>query len=298
MSEEDEERESCTFLMKLKAAHRKERKEMQANIMNMKRSVATGDKKRKREVAAEIAKLENEMKNRHEKEIAELRPELSLVGSVDQVPVEQNPEKEPRISKAQKKRNKKAELNKMREEAAVQARIDAENAPRRLEHEAIKQFLADYGLVIYDVSPDGDCLYSAVAHQLSLVSATQFKSEDIRQMAASYMRTHKDVFLPFLIGDDGEALHEIEFDEYCTKVEKSCKDGGVWGGEAELRAIACALGRRIEVFQSGRRVLTFGEEFRHKKPLIITFHQYAYNLGQHYNSTAPTETMYAAPDSS
>lgn len=62
----------------------------------------------------------------------------------------------------------------------------------------------------------------------------QFTSDDIRQKAAAYLRRHKDTFLPFLTNDDGEAVQEIEFDEYCMKVEKSCKDGGVWGGEPEV----------------------------------------------------------------
>lgn len=38
-----------------------------AKITSMKHSVAKGDKKQKKEVAAEIEKLENDMKIRHEK---------------------------------------------------------------------------------------------------------------------------------------------------------------------------------------------------------------------------------------
>ncbi|VDN88943.1 unnamed protein product, partial [Brugia pahangi] len=52
-----------------------------------------------------------------------------------------------------------------------------------------------------------------------------------------------------------------------------------------IRATACALERRIEVIQPGGRVLLFGEEYSDRKPLIITFHRFAYNLGEHYNST-------------
>uniref|UniRef100_A0A915Q6W8 OTU domain-containing protein n=1 Tax=Setaria digitata TaxID=48799 RepID=A0A915Q6W8_9BILA len=281
-----DEEEEISDLGQLKAAHRKERKELQSKIMNMKHSIAKTDKKRKKEVVAEIAKLEEEMKKRHEKELAELESSLPEA-SVETAVVEQHQEKEPRISKAHKRREKKAELNKKREEAAVQAMIDAESAPRKIESDAIEQQLMDRGLVIHNIEPDGDCLYSAVAHQLSLITSGQFKSEDIRQKAAIYMRTHKNDFLPFLIGEDGNTIDEIEFEEYSMKVEKCCRDGGVWGGEPELRAIACALERRIEVIQPGGRVLHFGEEYDDKKPLIITFHQFAYNLGEHYNSTVP-----------
>lgn len=48
------------------------------------------------------------------------------------------------------------------------------------------------------------------------------------------MRLHKDDFRPFLIGDNGDIVEEIDFEEYCMRVEKSCEDGGVWGGEPEV----------------------------------------------------------------
>ncbi|EJW86888.1 hypothetical protein WUBG_02200 [Wuchereria bancrofti] len=278
------EEEDMSRLGQLKIAHRKERKELQSKIMNMKHSISNSDKKRKKELLAEIAKMEEEMKKRHEEELAGLKLPLAEE-SVESVIVEECQEKQPRISKAQKRREKKAELNKKREEAAVQAAIDAESAPRKLESEAIERYLMDRGLTIYNIEPDGDCLYSAIAHQLSLVTSCQFRNADIRQKAAAYMRTHRDDFLPFLIDDDGEAVDEIEFEEYCMKVEKCCTDGGVWGGEPEIRATACALERRIEVIQPGGRVLLFGEEYSDRKPLVITFHRFAYNLGEHYNST-------------
>ncbi|OZC08335.1 hypothetical protein X798_04687 [Onchocerca flexuosa] len=259
-----EEEEDVTPLGQLKAAHRKERKELQlsfipiishelvsmccfgrgndsdmisvnkeydmntmqilAKITSMKHSIAKGDKKRKKEIVAEIAKMEEEVKERHEKELAELELSLPEI-SVEPTVVEQNQEKEPRISKAQRRREKKAELNRKREEAAMQARIDAENGPRKLESDEIERILMDRGLMIYDIEPDGDCLYNAVAHQLSLVTSHQFRGAEIRQKAAAYMRTHKDDFLPFLIDDNGEAVDEIEFEEYCMKVEKCCTDG-------------------------------------------------------------------------
>lgn len=43
----------------------------------------------------------------------------------------------------------------------------------KLEREAIERILFDRGLVIHSILPDGDCLYSALAHQLSLISASQ-----------------------------------------------------------------------------------------------------------------------------
>uniref|UniRef100_A0A0R3RTE9 OTU domain-containing protein n=1 Tax=Elaeophora elaphi TaxID=1147741 RepID=A0A0R3RTE9_9BILA len=285
------EDEDTTPLGVLKAAHRKERKELQSKIMNMKHSIEKSDKKRKKEVLAEITKMEEEMKRRHEEELTELRPSLPEPSVEPCVEQYQKQAREPRISRAQRRRDKKAEFNRKQEEAEVQAMNDMENAPGKLESEEIERQLTDRGLTIYNIDPDGDCLYSAIAHQLSLVTSRQFGGADIRQKAAAYMRTHKDDFLPFLIDDDGRTVGEFEFEQYCMQVEKCCTDGGVWGGEPELRATACALERRIEVIQPGGRVLSFGEEYIDERPLVITFHRFAYNLGEHYNSTVPNSVF-------
>lgn len=52
----------------------------------------------------------------------------------------------------------------------------------------------------------------------------------------------------------------------------------------QLRALSCALEKRIEVVQPEGRSIVFGEEFK-GRAVVITFHRHAYNLGEHYNST-------------
>ncbi|VDN86210.1 unnamed protein product [Brugia pahangi] len=95
--------EDMSRLGQLKIAHRKERKELQSKIMSMKHSISNSDKKRKKELVAEIAKMEEEMKKRHEEELAELNPSLPEE-SVESIIVEEHEEKQPRISKAQRRR--------------------------------------------------------------------------------------------------------------------------------------------------------------------------------------------------
>ncbi|VDM33866.1 unnamed protein product [Toxocara canis] len=56
-------------------------------------------------------------------------------------------------------------------------------------------------------------------------------------------------------------------------------------GLIQLRALSSVLERSIEVIQPEGRCAVFGEEFASRKPITITFHRYAYNLGEHYNST-------------
>ncbi|VDN06454.1 unnamed protein product [Thelazia callipaeda] len=251
--------------------------------MRMKNSVAKTDKKQKKELAIKISEMEESLKNRHELELAKLRP----FEAETSVSSDSKKQREPHVSKAQKRREKKLELFKKREETILQTKANTRNNPSRIEREAIENYLRKRGLTLHEIVSDGDCLYSAVAHQLSLRTLGEFKSEDIRQKASAYMRKHKDDFLPFLLNEDGNPLHEFEFDEYCMKVEKSCRDGGVWGGEPELRAISCALEWPVEVIQQENCILCFGKEFDSKEPLQIVFQRFAFGLGEHYNSTIP-----------
>lgn len=126
----------------------------------------------------------------------------------------------------------------------------------------------------------------------------------MRKLAAEYIRDHKDDFLPFLTNEDGDPVAEFGFEEYLGKVSRPSTDGV--RGEArlkyvsstlplasftlinlgrplQLRAISSALERRIEVVQPDGRSHYFGEQYG-KKQLIITFHRFAYTLGEHYNS--------------
>jgi hypothetical protein len=51
------------------------------------------------------------------------------------------------------------------------------------------------------------------------------------------------------------------------------------------------LGHRIEVLQANGQKSVFGEHFEANDPLLITYHNYAYSLGEHYNSTEPMQMM-------
>lgn len=63
--------DSDTAAPTLASRHRAEWKQLRATIQALKRSAGKGDKKRKREVAVEIARLEKEMEERHAREVAE-----------------------------------------------------------------------------------------------------------------------------------------------------------------------------------------------------------------------------------
>uniref|UniRef100_A0A8C0CDJ0 Deubiquitinase OTUD6B n=1 Tax=Balaenoptera musculus TaxID=9771 RepID=A0A8C0CDJ0_BALMU len=53
--------------------HRKEKKELQAKIQGMKNAVPKNDKKRRRQLTEDVAKLEAEMEQKHKEELEQLK---------------------------------------------------------------------------------------------------------------------------------------------------------------------------------------------------------------------------------
>ncbi|XGW08263.1 hypothetical protein V3C99_010958 [Haemonchus contortus] len=284
----------------LLAQHRKEKKALKEKALSMKKTAKSGNKQKQKETNAEIERLEREQALRHEREIAELKSQTSNCSSssVSQAPLEQPEEdtdelgttfyKQVTISaKNKKKQAKKEEAIRRMQEAVQQDRLNAETSLRITEMAAIQKILDERGLDIVDIPPDGDCLYNAVANQLSRIKGfEQVTGKDMRRRAAKYIREHKDDFIPFLVNESDDPLDEFEFEKYCHGVENESKDGGVWGGEPELNALSQSLERSIELIQPIGSPVIFGEQFNKTKPLIIVYHRHAYQLGAHYNSTA------------
>ena len=59
-----------------------------------------------------------------------------------------------------------------------------------------------------DIPSDGDCLYHAVAHQLSKFEINE-NAQSLRVKCANHIRSHPDDFCAFL---------ETDLDTYCNKV--------------------------------------------------------------------------------
>uniref|UniRef100_A0A7E4VJM7 OTU domain-containing protein n=1 Tax=Panagrellus redivivus TaxID=6233 RepID=A0A7E4VJM7_PANRE len=276
----------------LKATHGKERRELQAKITALKRQVPNSDKKKKKEVATQVEQMEKDLKAKQEKELAELEGSLEkLTVTAEKAPKVDAEEAETngneavsKVSRKQKKQEKKQADQKRRAELAAEDEAAAATSRGQQETDAINEVLSDKKLKTFEIEPDGDCLYNAISHQLKLKAAVDLTGANIRYRAADYMRANADDFLPFLVNDSGEMLSEESFKDYIAKVEATSAEGGAWGGDAELRAISSALKRKIEIIQPSGQVISFGDEFA-GKPLEITYHRYAYTLGEHYNST-------------
>lgn len=266
----------------LQTRHRRERKELQATVTNMKKTCARGDKKKKKEVTEEIARLELELDERHAKELEESNAESTIENGVEMDETGEGAEKESRITKAQKRRNKKANEEREREERISEQEKQNKNGPRNKEIEEINKSLHEFGLKIHNVPADGNCLYCAVGHQLEMTKRPSFTVPKLRTMTADYLRKNKDDFMPFMTHpDEDEIFTEDQYEDYCNTLVKK----PVWGGQIEIRALSNVLKVPIKVIQASSGPTIQGEQFT-GPPLVLAYHRHLYRLGEHYNSTA------------
>jgi OTU domain-containing protein 6 len=114
------------------------------------------------------------------------------------------------------------------------------------------------------------CLFSAIAHQLSLLSVHQTTSQ-VRLKAFDYIVNHKESFLPFVT---------IEFDDYCRQLKKDS-----WGSHLEIEALANAYKVKVRVIQSDSHDIVIGsEQGLESKEIILSYHKHEFGLGEHFNS--------------
>lgn len=189
-----------------------------------------------------------------------------------------------RVSKAQKRRDakaaKKAEQIKRIEEAE---KLD-EHKERRLEQEKLDNILRKKQLKIYDIDADGDCLYRAVEHQLSIAddSEQKFTFRELRDKTSQYMLDNADDFMPFLINDHGDLMSLQDYKSYCNRISRTKE----WGGHLELTAISQFTKKIIHIYQAENDAPIVIEPriSLNKNPIILSFHKHLYHLGEHYNS--------------
>lgn len=141
------------------ARHRKERKELQAKIQSLKKT-AGNDKKKKKEMLEHIAQLEADLDRRHDSELAQLGTNAansSAAAIQNEAKVEETAEDAgtARVSRAQKRRDKKAADEKTRQAEVLAQEELNKTGPRVLETTAIKKLLAQKGLILQPISSDG-----------------------------------------------------------------------------------------------------------------------------------------------
>lgn len=178
----------------------------------------------------------------------------------------------------------------------AQARLEKE---ARDEEEAISRICKQQGRQLFQINPDGHCLYSAVADQLSLLGklpGSQATYVTMRAAAANYIESHANDFLPFLptTEDPGEGsgLMSLEkFQQYCDSIRGT----SVWGGEPEIQALSRAFHTPIYVVQGGVPPIVVHDPSGNtgvnsvmaQAGVWLSYHRRLYGLGEHYNSLRP-----------
>lgn len=260
--------------------HKKEKKELRAQIIALKRSSGKKDKKKLQD---EITQMENDMVAKHAEELSKLSLNDPEVKEDDQTKADEEPA-EPaaqRISKAQKRRDKKEQDEKRREIELLQAEEDNKNSARNLESRAITAILKARKLRLFAIKSDGDCLYNAIKHQLELAGMNQ-SVEELRKTAADHIRNNQSDLICYMTSSKtDDIMSQDEFIEYCNQVEST----KAWGSQIEINALSNSLKVQIEVLQASGSPTISGSEF--KPRLTVTYHRHFFGLGEHYNSTRP-----------
>ncbi|MCO5599161.1 hypothetical protein L7F22_053261 [Adiantum nelumboides] len=282
---------------------RKEKKELQNREIALKKEAAKGSKAeqkaKKKQVEEETAKLESKMQARHAKELSALTDEINndldkVLNALNGGLIIGGPSQLQKPTKAQKRRDKRAQQEAEREQKIQEEQSNVVSS-RMLENEQLESKLHPLGLALKEIKPDGHCLYRAVEDQLALYPnvCRQSSFQELREVAALYMRSHSEDFIPFIPAeDDGEPNQEVRFEMYCHEVESTAS----WGGQLELDAIARSLQKHIVVFSGDLPEVEMGKEFEcisadgaeaANPTLRLSYHRHAFGLGEHYNSVVP-----------
>lgn len=238
-------------------------------------------------------------------------------------------------SRAERRKEKKAAEREALFEEAESSAATAASLKKQAEIELIEKQLKAMNLTIKHVDADGHCLFRAVADQLEVQTvkmaermAASYGSKGsssgkgakeisstpdfrtLRTQAAQHIRLRPSqyaAFLPYEPSDgypEGDSPSQAEISKavgnYCKRLEST----GMWGGHAELQALADSLGWKLRIFQADAPPLVIQpyreEEFQGERAaassaaavadgweapeLLLSYHRYYYALGEHYNS--------------
>ncbi|KAE8676467.1 glutaredoxin-C11 [Hibiscus syriacus] len=122
--------------------------------------------------------------------------------------------------------------------------------------------------------------------------SSSYTYQELREMAAAYMRKHESDFLPFFLwentieGDSDDSLAE-RFENYCKEVESTA----AWGVQLELVALTHCLRKQIRIFSGSFLMWRWEKEYKSDRgsslsegTLRLSYHKHVFGLGGHYNS--------------
>ncbi|XP_006838411.2 OTU domain-containing protein 6B isoform X1 [Amborella trichopoda] len=286
--------------------HRKEIAELQNKETSLRKAAAKGSKAdqkaKKKQVEEEISVLSSKLKERQASELASMgylsnNKEAgnldNLVMAIAGVSVSNNDSNYAQPSKGAKRRSRRAQQEAEREQR-IQEEQSTIISDRVIENEKLEKKLEPLGLTINEIKPDGHCLYRAVEDQLSLSPGNKYKYQDLREMAANYMRENASDFLPFFLSDSKLEVSSEDsplerFERYCKEVESTV----AWGGQLELGALTHCLKKHIVIYSGSFPDVEMGKEYKSEgsgscnPSIMLSYHRHAFGLGEHYNSVVP-----------
>jgi OTU domain-containing protein 6 len=303
----------------LLSKHRKEQKDLQGKITQKKKSAT---KKTRKGVNDECERMQQELSEKHKTEIAHLdgNPIEGLEDEqTDEEPNEDKPPQkqapttepnpEPTVTPNGKKPNRqKARLARRAAEQEAASAAAAEEAKTQVNYRGNEQEVMDavfkkLNLKEVEITPDGHCLYSAIAKQLDesglglrpdpsriiLQPSTQSRIDTVASPQHDGYRAVRAVTADFIAEHKGdfEAFMEEPIDSYTRKIKLTAE----WGGQLELQAIARAYGVEINVVQSDGRMEkiesgdgdSLDEGEKDKRVIWLAYYKFSYSLGCHYN---------------
>ncbi|KAL8418882.1 hypothetical protein RB594_002184 [Gaeumannomyces avenae] len=329
-------------LEQAQARHRKELKDLQGRITSKKKNATKKTRKGVSDECAELERQtkerheaelralsgeavaeeqEEEEEEEEEEETIETQTVAAAASAAAATATEADPpapssskttttdEPPPPQQAAGKKRNRQKERLARRaaeQEAAVeQAAAEAAGMVDHRSAEAahMARELAAHALAEKAIAPDGHCLFSAVADQLSMLSIPLQQTTTtttgnnsnggqddggspyrvVRRAAAAYIASHAGDFAPFL---------EEPLESYVRKIG----EGAEWGGHMELLALASTYGVEVRVVADGRTAVVrpAGREGEGEEPLRqiwLAYYRHGFGLGEHYNSLRKKEAV-------
>ncbi|XP_006827245.2 OTU domain-containing protein 6B [Amborella trichopoda] len=291
------------------ARHRKEIAEVQNKETSLRKAAAKGSKAdqkaKNKQVEEEISGLSSKLKERQAGELASMgyRSNNKEAGNLDNlvmaiagVSVSNNGTDSAKSRKGAKRRRSRREQQEVEREQRIQEEQSNMISDRMIENEKLEKKLEPLGLTINEIKPDGHCLYRAVEDQLSLSAGNNYNYQDLREMAANYMRENASNFLPFFLSDcklevSSEDSPLERFERYCKEVESTA----AWGGQLELGALTHCLKKHIVIYSGSFPDVEMGKEYKSEASgscnpsIMLSYHRHAFGLGEHYNSVVPCE---------
>lgn len=279
--------------------HKTEQKNLMATITGMKKQAT---KKTKKGVMSKCNELQESLNQKHKTELNELdggtkddvedeiRPEDLLAQMESTSIYDANNTEEKKLSAQptttdtpQPKRNRQkerlakrnAKIEQMRDEARKESENDVDY--RKIEQESMQHIIERGNLTVYEIKPDGHCLFASIQDQLARRHSNGVSIQQLRETAARYMETHPDDFIPFLFDEATNSLRDL------TDYTKELTTTAMWGSDMEIMALANEFDCPITILMAGGAPITINPAGANPE-LKLAFYKHSFGLGEHYNS--------------